>query len=872
MIPPEHGSTDLIDFNAALTWLNDEPERLILCVNSALQRELLRQQMTTGGVTTTPVDRILNLDSLMMSIARESARSKGLRLASSPQLQLAWRRFIDRQSETFTDHELDPISLAGEAMQAHDQLIFWQVAGDRLAEAELFSEIRFGRWCLQFEEQLVARGLTTSAMMLRDLCAFPSPVQSALLVTAGGELAPLTRQILGKRYKWIESRQIVANQANCWRYEVETPADEARAAGLWAAQLWRENPARRIAIINTDRQLTAAALKREIQRFQHVDVPIRFNFAHPATHGAIYSGLELLQLNRAKISRQKARQLTTNRFWSAIDDEILVRANWERGICRLQSHELSFRQLATELTQAQHSLENPDAIKAGEKLIGQFEHFSRCRRDNPATASLTEWALIFSQQLAVLGWPGKTLDSEGELSRWDDLCLEFSALDAVLPPCGLHTALNLLAEQICQLKFPPDRTTNGINLLDTLESAIGFDAIWLMGADHQKWPAPAQGNSLIPRPVQAEFNLPRHSADQEYSLCRQLFGHLRQNTRQLVFSISCPDPDQSPGFSALVPDCPALELPENTGEETISSPSQWVDCRSAPAYSPGETPVRGGSNLLDLMLGSPFVAFARWRLAAQELDQPSDGWDAMRRGSLVHAALETIWQELKDQRSLQQSGNDRLEKLIASSIDQAIARLARQNSAPSPALEAGLRSWLGRLLETWLTLEAKRPAFEVEAVEQLKEVQVGPLRLRLKLDRIDRFADKRLMVIDYKTGSTQLSQLGLMDSPPASAQLPLYAMALDQAPDAVSLASVVPDKPGIQGIGQGLMHPGVKEVDDWNALIQQWRADLEEVARSFVAGNTEHWCRELPHGRKDSLASLHRQAERDELVEKFGDC
>src|SRR5690606_20962719 len=91
------------------------------------------------------------------------------------------------------------------------------------------------------------------------------------------------------------------------------------------------------------------------------------------------------------------------------------------------------------------------------------------------------------------------------------------------------------------------------------------------------------------------------------------------------------------------------------------------------------------------------------------------------------------------------------------------------------------RRRLQALLERWSALEAARSPFAVQALEHEVSVTAGGIRLRLRLDRVDR-VDGALVVLDYKTGAVRPQRL--LDERLTEPQLPLYAMA-DEAIRAV---------------------------------------------------------------------------------------
>ena len=67
-------------------------------------------------------------------------------------------------------------------------------------------------------------------------------------------------------------------------------------------------------------------------------------------------------------------------------------------------------------------------------------------------------------------------------------------------------------------------------------------------------------------------------------------------------------------------------------------------------------------------------------------------------------------------------------------------------------------------------------------------MQVGPLTVTGRLDRVDECADGSRIVIDYKTGGAK--NPGWLEARPDEPQLPLYLTASEPAAQAIALARV----------------------------------------------------------------------------------
>jgi exodeoxyribonuclease-5 len=116
-------------------------------------------------------------------------------------------------------------------------------------------------------------------------------------------------------------------------------------------------------------------------------------------------------------------------------------------------------------------------------------------------------------------------------------------------------------------------------------------------------------------------------------------------------------------------------------------------------------------------------------------------------------------------------------------------------------------------------------------------VEIEGIKVRMVVDRIDRLADGRQVIIDYKTGAS-IDTKNWAAQRITEPQLPIYAALVNDEVAAVVFAKVLLDKPafagvadekdilpGVQGIGddkQKIFDPA--EFPDWVAVVTHWRS------------------------------------------------
>jgi RecB family exonuclease len=130
----------------------------------------------------------------------------------------------------------------------------------------------------------------------------------------------------------------------------------------------------------------------------------------------------------------------------------------------------------------------------------------------------------------------------------------------------------------------------------------------------------------------------------------------------------------------------------------------------------------------------------------------------------------------------------------------------------------------------------------------MRFITVGGLSIETAVDRIDRLADGRKLVIDYKTGDpSTIKASAWFGDRPDEPQLPLYATHAQGDVAAVVFARVRRGQCSWEGRARdGDIIPPIKsfkespeacEHSDWPALLEEWRSILENLALAFRSGD-----------------------------------
>ncbi len=221
--------------------------------------------------------------------------------------------------------------------------------------------------------------------------------------------------------------------------------------------------------------------------------------------------------------------------------------------------------------------------------------------------------------------------------------------------------------------------------------------------------------------------------------------------------------------------------------------------------------------------------------------------DAAERGSLVHRVLESFWKSVQSHGALKALTREQRDDVLDQSIEHGLRRAAASATTDWEKAFVDLqRARLKALLQSWLELELRREPFSVKlSEEESRDVRIGPLRLNVRIDRVDVTEDGEI-IVDYKTGSAKSSQW--QSERPDEPQLPLYAVLSAEANPETTLADLAfaQIRPGkemslesfhrkITADKESPKRPGMP----LESQLLEWRRILEDLANAFHSGEAQ---------------------------------
>lgn len=659
---------------------------------------------------------------------------------------------------------------------------------------------------------------------------------SGQFVLAGFNRLTPQQEVFCERYGGEVLRQPATRWPRCRQVRVfATPEDELRAAGQWAGELIASNPDSRIAIVapglsadphGTRRWVTDGLLANEHLHLERA-ASSTLNVSLGESLDQVPLITEALQwLEWSAQGGQFDRVSRINRCSSFFAQSV----NLESALRQVRDRPWFAETLMTFC--ADRRITVPAWLTAAATLSAS----AKTRR------LPSEWREAVSEALKNAGWfTGLSLSSELFQLReqWMRCLAELGDLDA---PCGrvsLGEFVRLISMQVRDRLFSPEQSVAPVLLCGPLETTgLTFDAVWVAGLDSTGWPPPGQPLALLSSVLQRQHQMPDASPEQTQKFWSTQWHRINTSTSHLVTSFA----NFVEGRERLAAPVIAVDCDEPPQETSPAGALQWLGSRDLVRTPdrfpplPKNSAVRGGHSTLSQIGSDAFSAqvMARWSVQAPR--HPECGVSAMRRGVLLHRALEILY---RDTRHLPPTPAQ-----VVESVAQAFrGEFADAESSFRAALRAEEQRAV-RIAQAFTECDAQRLPFEVAGLEARLSVTLGDITVELRADRIDRTASGRAVVIDYKTGAGAVAAKSLSTDFDAVTQLALYAIALDPPPETIALALIHP-----AGIGYlGLHATGVERLPGESGrrknttlddLLTEWRN--EALARATRLATGESW-------------------------------
>ncbi len=799
------------------------------------------------------------------------------------QEQLLWEEVI-QESIGAGGALFDVSAMASTAAEAHALVCEWDVD---LPTANTANEtIQFGHWRRRFIERCEQNhwidGVRQQQALLQMLETLEVTLPKVILFAGFDRHTPdeirLQRLLAAKGRVIGELHSGQSHPAQPRVISYPDAAAEALAAALWAQATLDRNPRAQLGIVvpnlSGQRSLILDTLEDILApgdlNAARAETPKPFNVSLglPLAQAALVStAFALLDiLSRAhEVSQTRISQILRSPYWSDSATEADSRAHLEAQLRKSVAPKAPLKRFVGILLNRAQETGFPH-----QTLVLHVNAWRAQAERLKGHKMPSVWSQVLLEALKASGWTtGRPLSSHEYQTR-QAFCEELRRLGRLDSLSGATDAATVIGhlKRLCRERIFQPKTIGRppIQVLGLLEaSGLNFDGLWVMGMTDNQWPPQARPNPLLPAAAQRRVRSPNASASVQMAFAEAIQHRLEQAALEVTFSWPRMDGASELRASPLL----AQRRPAEEREAPVSP--HWIaqalrqPCASlapaiidamAPAVADGEK-VRGGTWLLRAQAICPASAYYQFRLGASKLEEPQEGLDSRKRGTLVHDSLEVFWKSVRTAEALKAMCDDERIQAITHAVDTVLDAFdadKRQESL-KPRFRQLERTRLIRLLDDWLSLELERTQnFTVLHCEKMTQVDIQGIRVRMMLDRVDQLKDGRLLVIDYKTGAAIDTRNWASDRI-TEPQLPIYAAIArpEEGPVAgVVFAKVLMDEPSCAGIGEEeALMPKVRAFNDhygrrtfpesrfpdWQSVLNHWHDRIHAMATEVKAGD-----------------------------------
>lgn len=840
-----------------------------------LRRRYDREQRAAGRLAWPAAD-VLPLEAWLRRHWEEAvvcgAGCGGLRLLTPEETRIAWRRVIEAGTAPGTDARiLAPLAASAWRVCQHHGLDLAQLR----ATGDTDDTQAFCRWAAAYQQLLEDRGwldpAALPARLARDISAGELSVPRRMAFAAVDPWTPalsvLAESLRGRGVQvesfWPEASGPDVQVAVC-----EDPDTELRQAAAWARARREADPRADIAVLVPDLARRWPQVRRAFldhlapgwQLHPPETLPVRLGggrslMDYPVVHAA----LALLRAGQGSLEFSEASYLLRCPHLPAAGREAYGRARAELELRRIVADRFSLASLAR--------VAQPHAPEFA-VLLGHLVEFPGSGRRMPPS----QWSAAWSGLLQRCGWPGERFLDEEQvqvIAAFERALQAFAACDEATGNLGAGQALAELVALTAQRAFEPDAPEHAVAVLDYADAAgQTFDGLWVCGLEAGRWPAPPRPHPLLPLSLQRDAGLASATPALAFAEAEAQFKRFRRAASVVVFSWARASEETealpSPLLNGMAAAAPIPELITHPDRSVVTASARLElgGTDALPTLASGHY-LPGGARILSFQSSCPARAFIEARLRARELEAPRRPLDGAMRGTVVHRLLQCLYSREELRRGLGAIPAAELDRIV-----EPLARAVLEECLPGDdlflvRLRDCERPRLQTLVRQLAELDAKRLPFTTSS-EEPRELMLGPLLLRLRLDRVDRLAGGGELVMDYKTGQNPIgtwhgARLG-------DCQLPLYALTGD-----VRGVAVLQFKPGTlevigvsdEALGLGGMRTAGRYCREeglrWDDLVLRWQHQLRALAEELAAGDFRVNPRkpELASGQFAALTRIH---------------
>lgn len=763
-------------------------------------------------------------------------------LLSPSQEHLLWTQIISAEEPDLFDVD----ATAQMASRSSRLLAEWSIASE-IAEWSDFSGVhQFKHWVKLFRQRCRSEGWVTRpdlwerlpGWISQNVCA-AGPVVFLLSGPPVPAMSKLIEAFEGRASikRLSNARPVVAVPGRGF----DQPQHELEFAARWARASFEANPTHSVAVFvpglpgrrnEIDRAFAGAFYSGGCRalvdsRLQAIrNAPAAYNILPPAplvSEPVIAGALLLLDLARERIPLSQAGSILRSRWIAGAPTERNARAGADGQLRRLRELDVSLSEME-------------NASGRCPRLTNLWPAVRRVLDGKPEFNTFSGWSKFIGDLLGALGWPGDDdlhVDEQNAVEGWKNVLSQVGALSLVAEAVPFEMALAQLRRLLDSGLDREASLLAPVQILSSVGAAgVEFDSALITGLGEETWPPPRSVTPFIPPAVRRRFQAAGDETDRSAEL-----SFLLTSAPSVAATWSG---RLSPAARAFLRNEPNLPLWQGKTTWESYKPAileETVDV-FAPSYQAGET-ARGGTGIIKSQSLCPFRAFAEYRLLSNSLEEGCLGFDSRDRGGNLHLALQFVWKKLGSFDQLKKTSAPELAVIVKQG---ALESVRAQNLSSFGNIVAAVEfSRLKDVTLAWLNVERERlQPFTVEMVEEERYLELAGLKLRLRIDRMDRLRNGGLILIDYKSGEQK--QKKLLCPRPEEPQLLIYATGMGDEVEGVVFAQLKRDD--IRPVGwtrdRHFKKEQKKTVEPlghvWGERMAESRAEVVRLAEQFKSG------------------------------------
>lgn len=786
------------------------------------------------------------------------------------QSRVLWESIL---REVIDDPLINISSLTRHAREAWKRLHEWHVPFEECVSAASSRDQRvFADAASRYRDRLAAQDWIDDAMLggtvAANVRAGEMSAPDRVILAGFDRLTPEVDGLLSALRECgtrIEFAAVEAPRRHAAIIACDDPDAELRTAGAWARKQLQEDAGQRIGIVVSSLEQDAARAGRLVREgmapgWQYASgsrrAAVNVSFGRRLhDYPAVEIALLLLRWTYGAIGGRDLSLLMRTPFLGAGDVD--ARARLELELRRIPDRSWTPELFLRAFSGRRVTDESADWLAR----VGELDEMRRTERSE---ASPAHWAEIADLLLEKFRWPGDAALESADfqlINRWRDLLNDLARLELVIPQMTFAQAIGQLSAMAADTIFQPELEGAQVQVLGPLEAAgLEFDELWIGGLTASQWPPGGRPTALISRRLQRHYGMPDADPDDTAAYAQRVFDRLLGSAASCVCSYPTRSGDSIETPTALLPESPAGIAPEDPGWHALQlcglATSTGTASDPVPPVSSGES-IAGGAANIQRQMSEPFSAFVLGRLGTSTLRPIVPGLSPILRGNLIHAAAFHLYEERPSQADIRGWRGKELDQRISTATNRAFSRYERHADRVLRELLALERERVARLLHALVAVDLQRKGFVVHAVELSMDFILGGIQLGLRVDRIDRYDDGAVAILDYKTGGPRkfLDRSG----EPTDAQLIVYAAAVEEPVAALGFVNIDSRETALDGCGRDAM-----DAEEWQRSLMHWTQAIEKAAGEFVAGDVRirHW-QTLRDARLLNILSRYGELRRD---------